>query len=142
VTPALRKLYPDVILEHQKRPHNAYVLETANRKAEGYSPLCGDRLTLYLDVHDGIIRNVSFQGYGCTISQASASLLTDSVKGKTVREAEDLFGSIHRMLIPDNGAVLQPDGLGVLSVLASVRGFPARVECASLAWKTLMAALR
>ena len=140
--PELRELYPDVILKHKKRPHNLYILETANRKAEGYNPLCGDRLTMYLEVQDNVIRNASFQGSGCAISQASASLLTDSIKGKTVCEAEELFNRVHWMLNSDRNASTGSARLGELSVLASVRGFPTRVECASMAWQTLMEVLR
>lgn len=140
--PELRELYPDVILEHKKRPHNFCVLEAANREAKGYNALCGDRLILYLEVNDDIISNASFQGSGCAVSQASSSLLTDSVKGKTVLAAEDLLNRVHRMLNSDRNAATGPDGLGKRLVLASVRGFPARVECASLAWHTLMAALK
>jgi nitrogen fixation NifU-like protein len=140
--PELRELYSDVILEHEKRPHNLCIPKTANRKADGYNPLCGDRLTLYLEVQDNIVRDAGFQGSGCAISQASASLLTESVKGKTVRETEELLDRVHRMLNSNNCAPAEPDGLGKLSVLAGVRGFPARVECANLAWRTLLAALK
>lgn len=138
----LRELYPDVVLEHNKRPHNHCVLETANRTADSHNPLCGDRVTLYLEVQDDVIRNASFQGSGCAISQASASLLTDGVKGKTVREAEGLLDRVDRMLNSDLYVVPEPKGVGTLSVLASARGFPARVACASLAWQTLRGALR
>ncbi len=139
--PEMGQLYSDVILEHGKHAHNVGILEKANRRSEGYNPLCGDRLTLYLEVQDDSIRNASFQGSGCAISQASASLLTDSVKGTTVREAEALSHCVLRMLNSPNDDATEPDRLGRLSVLARVRAFPARVGCASLAWQTLVAAL-
>ena len=120
----LRELYQDVILDHYRRPRNNRPLADANRRAEGFNPLCGDRLKLYVRVKDGVIEEVSFEGSGCAISTASASLLTESIKGKTEREAEALVA-----------------GLGKLEALAGVREFPARVKCATLAWHTLRAAL-
>ena len=140
MTGSLEDLYQDVILEHNKRPRSFRVLPTANRKADGYNALCGDRLTLYLVVEAGVIREACFQGSGCAISQASASLLTDDIRGKTVREAEEVIDRLQRMTSsPDE--VPRPDGLGELSALAGVRQFPARIECASLSWQTLSAAL-
>ena len=134
----LQDLYQEVILDHNKRPRNFRAIEQG-RKAEGYNPLCGDRLTVYLRVENGRIQDASFQGSGCAISKASASLMTDSVKGKTVEEAEELFGRFHRMITrpPDEPA----DDLGKLSVFAGVRQFPMRVKCASLPWHTLHAAV-
>jgi nitrogen fixation NifU-like protein len=136
---AINDLYQEVILDHNRRPRNFRVLEHANHSAEGYNPLCGDRLTLYLDVEEGLVRDIAFQGSGCAISKASASLMTDSVKGRPVAEVRDLFARFHRMITtpPDQGV----EDLGKLSVLAGVREFPVRVKCASLAWHTLKAAL-
>ena len=135
----LNDLYQEVILDHNRRPRNFHVLADANHTAEGYNPLCGDRLTLYLKVQDGVVVDVSFEGAGCAISKASASLMTDAVKGKTVAEAEALFERFHRMVTtPPEQAV---EDLGKLSALAGVREFPVRVKCASLAWHTLKAAM-
>ena len=135
----LTDLYQEVILDHNRRPHNFRVIDPATAKQEGYNPLCGDRLTLYVKVEDGIIRDVAFQGSGCAISKASASLMTDAVKGKTVEEARSLFDRFHQMITSPPGSPL-PE-LGKLSVLAGVRDFPTRVKCAGLAWHTLKAAV-
>ena len=134
----LQELYQEVILDHNRRPRNFRTIE-GGRKAEGYNPLCGDRLTLYLRVDDDVITDVSFQGSGCAISKASASLLTESVKGKTIAQAEALFNRFQRMITAPVDAPL--DDLGKLSVLGGVRQFPVRVKCASLAWHTLRAAV-
>lgn len=134
----LSELYQEVILDHNRRPRNFHALAGASHTAEGYNPLCGDRLTLYLKVAGETIEDVSFQGSGCAISKASASLMTDAVKGRTRAEAQALFERFHRMVTtpPD-----QPvEELGKLSSLAGVREFPVRVKCASLAWHTLRAA--
>lgn len=135
----LNDLYQEVILDHNRRPRNFHPLEAASHTAEGYNPLCGDRLTLYLKVDDGVIADVSFQGSGCAISKASASMMTDALKGKTVADAQALFDRFHRMVTtaPDQAV----EDLGKLSALAGVREFPVRVKCASLAWHTLKAAL-
>ncbi|TMG82993.1 MAG: SUF system NifU family Fe-S cluster assembly protein [Betaproteobacteria bacterium] len=135
----LRELYQDVILDHYRRPRNNRPLADANRRAEGFNPLCGDRLKLYVRVKDGVIEEVSFEGSGCAISTASASLLTESIKGKTEREAEALVGTFRDLVTQDSAA--QRAGLGKLEALAGVREFPARVKCATLAWHTLRAAL-
>jgi nitrogen fixation NifU-like protein len=133
----LDDLYQQVILDHNKRPRNFHAIE-GGQKAEGYNPLCGDRVTVYLKVADGRIQDASFQGSGCAISKASASLMTDIVKGKTVAEAEQLIDQFHQMITrPPEEPV---EDLGKLSVLAGVRQFPMRVKCASLAWHTLRAA--
>src|SRR5437867_7566599 len=137
----LRELYQEVILDHNKRPRNFQKLERANRAAEGYNPLCGDQITVYLCVEDDVIRDVSFQGSGCAISKASASLMTTSVKGKTTADAEVLFEKIHKMLTGELGTKVDPHELGKLAVLSGVCEFPARVKCASLAWHTLHTAL-
>ena len=138
MTSDLRELYQEVILDHNKRPRNFRALEGGSR-AEGYNPLCGDRLTVYLRVEDGVIADAAFQGSGCAISKASASLMTDSVKGKTLAETEALFERFHRMVTAPTDASV--DDLGKLSVFAGVRQFPVRVKCASLAWHTLRAAV-
>ena len=138
MTTDLQELYQEVILDHNRRPRNFRAIE-GGRRAEGYNPLCGDRLTLYLLVDNGIIKDVGFQGSGCAISKASASLLTESVKGKTIAEADALFNRFQRMITAP--AEAPPDDLGKLSVLAGVRQFPVRVKCASLAWHTLRAAV-
>ena len=135
----LNDLYQEVILDHNKRPRNFGTLDEPSHHAEGYNPLCGDRLTLMLKVRDGIVESVAFQGSGCAISKASASLMTDAVKGKSVAEVRSLFERFHKMVTtpPD----VSVEDLGKLSVLAGVREFPVRVKCASLAWHTLKAAL-
>jgi nitrogen fixation NifU-like protein len=135
----LTDLYQEVILDHNRRPRNFRVLERATHHAEGYNPLCGDRLALFLEVDGDMIADVGFQGSGCAISKASASLMTDSVKGTPIAAARTLFERFHRMVTtpPDQ----EVEDLGKLSVLAGVREFPVRVKCASLAWHTLKAAL-
>lgn len=133
----LRDLYQEVIIDHGRRPRNFGHLAEANRSAEGYNPLCGDRLTLYLRVEDGIIRAARFQGAGCAISTASASLMTEALRGKTEAEAEALFAGFHALVT----AAQAPAGMGKLAVLAGVREFPSRIKCATLAWHTLHAAL-
>jgi nitrogen fixation protein NifU and related proteins len=135
----LSDLYQEVILDHNRRPRNFRVLENATHHAEGFNPLCGDRLDLFLRIEGDVIADVGFQGAGCAISKASASLMTDSLKGRPVAEAQALFHRFHRMVTtPPDGAV---EDLGKLSVLAGVREFPVRVKCASLAWHTFKAAL-
>ena len=135
----LSDLYQEVILDHNKRPRNFRALETANHSAEGFNPLCGDRLHLYVRVDGDVVTDVGFQGSGCAISKASASLMTDSIKGRPVAEVRALFERFHKMVTtPPEKAV---EDMGKLSVLAGVREFPVRVKCASLAWHTLKAAL-
>ena len=134
----LQDLYQEVILDHNRRPRNFRALD-AGRKAEGFNPLCGDRLMVYLSVNDGVITDVSFQGSGCAISKASASLMTEAVKGKTVAEAQTLFERFQQMITASSDAPVA--SLGKLDVLAGVRQFPVRVKCASLAWHTLRAAV-
>jgi nitrogen fixation protein NifU and related proteins len=135
----LTDLYQEVILDHNRRPHNFRVIDGASAKQEGYNPLCGDRLTLYLTLDGDVIKDAAFQGSGCAISKASASLMTDALKGKTVSEARELFEQFHSMITsnPDTPAA----DLGKLSVLAGVREYPTRVKCASLAWHTMKAAV-
>jgi len=135
----LSDLYQEVILDHHKRPRNYQELPAANRKAEGYNPLCGDQLTLFLQLDGDVVTDVGFVGSGCAISRASASLMTTAVKGKTVAEVQSLFRNFHEMVTTDVDP--DPERLGKLAVFAGVREFPARVKCASLAWHTLQAAL-
>jgi nitrogen fixation NifU-like protein len=135
----LRALYEEVILDHNRRPRNFRHLPTgSNRHASGHNPLCGDQLTLDLCIEDGVIKEVGFDGAGCAISTASASLMTESIKGKTVEEAEALFRGVHDLLTKQGA----PGNIGKLQVLAGVREYPARVKCASLPWRTLEAALK
>jgi nitrogen fixation NifU-like protein len=143
VTTDLRDLYQQVILDHNRKPRNFRVLEGANRTAEGYNPLCGDQIRIYLNVEDGVIKHAAFQGKGCAISKASASMLTASVIGKPLDEAESLFHRIHAMLTGDATSNIDAAGdtLGKLAVFAGVREFPSRIKCATLAWHTLHAAL-
>lgn len=133
-------LYQEVILDHNKSPRNFRVMKEANRRAEGYNPLCGDHVTVYLLLEGGLIRDISFQGTGCAISKASASMMTSELKGKTESDAHQLFDNVHRMLTgeADTNGVEQ---LGKLAILSGVCKFPARVKCASLAWHTVNAAL-
>lgn len=137
----LSELYQQVILDHNDRPRNFTKLEGANRTADGYNPICGDQISVSLQLEDDVIRNIGFQGSGCAISKASASLMTASVKGKTTAEAKVLFDRFHEMVtgVPDRAVDHQE--LGKLAVFAGVREFPARVKCATLAWHTLRAAL-
>ncbi len=136
----LRDLYQEVILDHNKRPRNFGVLEEADRTAEGYNPLCGDKLTLYLRFDGEVIRDVRFDGSGCAISKASASLMTESIKGKSRKEDEVLFERFQGMVTADSATSPNTDHLGKLSVFAGVREYPARVKCAVLAWHTLRSA--
>jgi nitrogen fixation NifU-like protein len=137
----LRELYQQVILEHSKSPRNFRKAEGANRIAEGDNPLCGDQLKLYVVLEDDVIRDIGFEGSGCAISRASASLMTAIVKGKTREEAETLFRDFRGMVTGDRGAEVDHGKLGKLAVLSGVREFPVRVKCATLAWHTLHAAL-
>jgi nitrogen fixation protein NifU and related proteins len=136
----LDELYQEVILDHNKSPRNYRVLASANRKAEGYNPLCGDQVTVYLRLDNGVIQDISFQGSGCAISKASASMMTAELKGKTEAAAEELFEGVHKMLTGDPNA--EDEKVGKLRILAGVCKFPARVKCASLAWHTVNAALK
>ena len=135
----LGDLYQEVILEHSKHPRNFRVMETANRKAEGYNPLCGDHYTVFVEVDDDTIRDISFQGSGCAISKASASIMSQALKSKTTAQADDLFNKFHGVVTGrDKDKV---ESLGKLAAFAGVAEFPARVKCATLAWHTLQAAL-
>ncbi len=138
----LTDLYQEVILDHNRAPRNFGALPDANRSGIGHNPLCGDQLTLYVHVSEGgRIDSIAFQGKGCAISKASASLMTEAVKGKTVEEAEALFGRFHDLLAGPEGGPADPKALGKLAVFSGVREFPTRVKCATLAWHTLHSAL-
>jgi nitrogen fixation protein NifU and related proteins len=138
--PELRDLYQEVILEHSKAPRNYRQPAATNQKAEGFNPLCGDRFTVYLDVEGDSIRDIGFQGSGCAISKASASMMTQAVKGKSKAEAQKLFETFHKLVTTgeSNG---NREELGKLAVFSGVSEFPVRVKCATLAWHTLHAAL-
>jgi nitrogen fixation NifU-like protein len=139
--PDLRELYQDVILEHSKAPRNYRELSAANRKAEGFNPLCGDRYIVYLDLDGDAVRDIAFQGSGCAISKASASLMTQSVKGKTQSQIEQLFQDFHNIVTGQTSAESCAPGVSKLAVFAGVSAYPVRVKCATLAWHTLRAAL-
>jgi nitrogen fixation protein NifU and related proteins len=135
----LRDLYQETILDHNKRPRNFKKLENANRSADGYNPLCGDKVKVYLRVEDGRVQDLSFEGSGCAISKASASVMTESLKGKSVEEVESIFKRFRDLVM---GKTEDADDLGKLVVFSGVCEFPARVKCATLAWHALQAALQ
>jgi nitrogen fixation NifU-like protein len=137
----LRDLYQEVIFDHNRNPRNFRIIDNADRKVEGFNPLCGDRLTLFLKMNADIIEDASFQGSGCAISTASVSLMTEIIKGKTEAEAENLFKLFHEMTTGKSEDI-KLEAVGKLAVLAGVREYPARVKCATLAWHTLDAALK
>lgn len=137
----LRELYQEVILDHNKSPRNYHEMEDPTQEAEGYNPLCGDILYVYLKVEDNIVKEVSFQGSGCAISKASASLMTSIIKGKTKDEAEIIFKDFHDLITGKFGENSDKNNLGKLNVFAGVKEFPVRVKCASLAWHTMKSAL-
>ena len=137
----LSELYQQVILDHNKKPRNFHKLEAANRRAEGFNPLCGDQLTVYLQMDEGVVRDVSFEGSGCAISKAAASMMTQAVKGKTREEAQALFKEFHGMVTGEFDEEATPNHLGRLKIFSGVRDYPARVKCASLSWHTMQAAL-
>ena len=136
----LRELYQEVILDHNRNPRNFGPLEDADLRADGHNPLCGDRLSIAVKVAGGVVTDVHFEGSGCAISQASASLMTESIKGKTLDEARALFDRFHR-LVTDRTAPADDPELGKLTVFAGVRDYPTRIKCAILAWHTLRAAV-
>jgi nitrogen fixation protein NifU and related proteins len=137
----LKELYQEVILDHNKSPRNYKKLESANHFAEGYNPLCGDKVNIYLDIEENKIEDISFQGSGCAISKASASLMTSSLKGKSIEEAKKLFEKFRELITGKNNDELDIEELGKLAVFAGVKEFPSRVKCASLAWHTMLSAL-
>jgi nitrogen fixation NifU-like protein len=134
----LRELYQELILEHAKKPRNFGVLEHADHAAEGFNPLCGDRLKLYLQLNNNSIQDIKFEGSGCAIFKASSSMMTQAIKGKRKSEAEQLFGEFHSML---SGKNFDESKLGKLTVFSGVNEFPVRVKCATLPWHTLHAGL-
>ncbi len=138
----LRDLYEETILDHNRNPHNYKHKPTdTNREAHGYNPICGDELALYLAVKHGVIEDIGFDGHGCAISTASASLMTEALKGKSVEEAGKLFEQIHKLLTTEQSSTNDLN-VGKLKILQGVRAFPMRVKCATLAWHTLKAALQ
>ncbi|MFQ5719908.1 MAG: Fe-S cluster assembly sulfur transfer protein SufU [Acidobacteriota bacterium] len=140
--PELRELYHQVIIDHGKRPRNFHKMPGATHHAEGFNPLCGDRVDLYLMIVDGTIRDISFEGVGCAISTAATSMMTGAVKGRTIDEARRLFDSFHCMVTGNETATAaDAAGLGKLSVFSGVREYPARIKCAILGWHTMISAL-
>ena len=137
----LRELYQEVILDHNKRPRNFRVMENANRQAAGHNPLCGDNVTVYLHMNGDVIEDIAFQGSGCAISKASASMMTGALKGKSLTEAEAIFTQFHDLVTSDMETVADEEALGKLAVFSGVKEYPARVKCASLAWHTVHTAL-
>lgn len=137
----LRELYQSVILDHNRQPRNFREPEGANRAAEGYNPLCGDKLTVYLKLEDDVVSDVGFVGSGCAISKASASLMTQGIKGKTVDEVKRIFRGFHELVTSATDDESEAESLGKLAVFRGVREFPVRVKCATLAWHALMSAL-
>jgi nitrogen fixation NifU-like protein len=137
----LSELYQQVILDHNKKPRNFRKLEGANHSAEGFNPLCGDQLTVYLSLEGDAVQEISFEGSGCAISKAAASMMTQAVKGKSKQEAEKLFTEFHGMVTGELDEETAPNNLGNLKIFSGVRDFPVRVKCASLPWHTMHAAL-
>lgn len=137
----LRELYQQVIIEHSRSPRNFKELEGASHSAEGYNPLCGDQITVYVVLEGEHVKDIAFKGSGCAISKASASLMTTVVKGKTRAEAEEIFDRFRAMVTSGHDMEVDEEALGKLTVLSGVREFPVRVKCATLAWHTLHAAL-
>jgi len=138
----MRELYREVILDHNKHPHNYGPLDDADRNAQGHNPLCGDNITVHVKVENGVVADITFEGAGCAIVTASASLMTDALKGKTVEEADALFDQMMALITgADMDEQAEAAGLGKLAVFAGVRDYPTRVKCATLAWHTLHAAL-
>ncbi|MFQ5816520.1 MAG: Fe-S cluster assembly sulfur transfer protein SufU [Terriglobia bacterium] len=138
----VRELYQELIIDHSKKPRNFYALTDSDRSAQGYNPLCGDKVTVYLKLEGDRVQEASFQGSGCAISTASASLMTETLKGKTRAEVEALFQRFHTLVTKDNPETPAVSELGKLAVFSGVRDYPVRVKCATLAWHTLRAALQ
>lgn len=136
----MRELYQEMILDHNRNPRNRRAMPEASTHADGHNPLCGDQVTVYLDIEDGIIKDISFEGQGCAISTASASMMTETLVGKPVAEADQIFKQFHEM-VTEGHEVQFADDLERLEVLAGVKDFPMRVKCATLAWHTMHAAL-
>ena len=138
---ALRELYQEVILDHNKSPRNFRRMEQPDRKVEGYNPLCGDHYTVFVKFDNDVIKDISFDGAGCAISKASASVMSSVVKGKTKAEAEAMFQKFHKLVTGESDPMTEIESLGKIAAFSGVSEFPARVKCASLAWHTLHAAL-
>ncbi|MCU7496800.1 MAG: SUF system NifU family Fe-S cluster assembly protein [Ignavibacteria bacterium] len=138
----LSELYQEVILDHNKSPRNFRKCETCNHDAEGYNPLCGDHIFVYIDLQGDTIKDISFQGSGCAISKSSASLMTSILKGKTKQEALEMFNKFHEVVTSRIGSEQDLSSLGKLAVFSGVRDYPSRVKCASLAWHTMISALK
>ena len=136
----LSELYQEILLDHNSKPRNFRRVEDPSRTADGYNPLCGDQVTVYLKLSGGLIEDVAFQGVGCAISRASASMMTQSIKGKSMAEADEIFGAFHRM-VTEPGSELDSDTLGDLETLSGVNEYPTRIKCAVLAWHTMRSAL-
>lgn len=136
-----RALYEQVILEHNKKPRNFREMPDATRKLEGFNPLCGDHFTLFVKLNGDVVEDVSFSGAGCAISKSSASVMTTLIKGKTIKEAEQLFAQFHKMVTAPPDAYIDEESAGRLAVFAGVREFPVRIKCATLAWHTLLSLL-
>lgn len=137
----LRELYQEMILDHGRHPRHCCAMPHANRQAQGFNQLCGDCLTLYLHIENDLIKEISFTGSGCAISMASASLMSETLEGKTVHEANLFFQFFHELLTIENETITPPNGLEKLAVFSGVKLYPARVKCATLAWHTFQAAL-
>jgi len=137
----LRELYQEVILDHHKRPRNCRRPTDANRHADGFNPLCGDKVSVFVRLEDGVVRDIAFQGSGCAISTASASMMTESLKGKSEAEAAEIFERFHDLVTGKTPPDADTSGLGKLAVFSGVRDYPVRIKCATLAWHTLRAAL-
>ncbi len=137
----LRDLYQEVILDHHKKPRNFHRLEHANRQADGYNPLCGDKLSVFIQIENGVVKDIGFIGAGCAISTASASMMTESLKGKTESEARAIFERFHKLVTNHSDSPPDPATMGKLAVFSGVREYPVRVKCATLAWHTMRAAL-
>jgi nitrogen fixation protein NifU and related proteins len=137
----LRDLYQEMILDHHRKPRNFHKLEHANRQADGFNPLCGDKLSVYLRIENGVVADIGFVGTGCAISTASASMMTESLKGKTEAEAKTIFENFHRLVTKHSEPQPDPAAMGKLAVFSGVREYPVRVKCATLAWHTMRAAL-
>jgi nitrogen fixation NifU-like protein len=138
----LRELYQEMLLDHHKKPRNFGKLENANRQSEGYNPLCGDRVTIYIVLNGNIIEDIAFEGSGCAICTASTSLMTEAVKGKTLEEVEAIFGRFHDLVTSDPDSDIDTESFGKLAIFTGVREFPVRIKCATLAWHTMKAALK
>jgi nitrogen fixation NifU-like protein len=142
MTDELRDLYQEMLLDHHKRPRNFGKLHGANRRADGYNPLCGDKVTIYLLMRDDVIEDIAFEGGGCAICTASSSLMTELIKGKTEADVEKFFGRFHDLVTSEPHTEIDTEVLGKLAIFAGVREFPLRIKCATLAWHTLKAALK